>query len=74
MTIHRYYEHKLREIYANLVFDTVIPEASAFKVALACRRPVSHYSPRTKAAAECHALSVEIVDRVAGHTLEQRVA
>ncbi len=74
LTIHRHYEQKLREIYGCLVLDTVIPEASAFKVALACRQPVSHFSPRTKAAVQCYALSVEIDARIAGHALQQRVA
>ena len=45
LLIHRSYEERLRQLYGNMVLDTVIPEASAFKVALACRKPVEMYSP-----------------------------
>ena len=30
LLIHRSYEERLRELYGNMVLDTVIPEASAF--------------------------------------------
>ena len=41
LLVHRMYEQKLREVYGEMVMDTVIPEASAFKVALTRRRPRS---------------------------------
>jgi chromosome partitioning protein len=46
------------------VFQTVVPEASAFKVALACRQPVSHYAPHSKAACAMGQLAQEIVQRI----------
>jgi chromosome partitioning protein len=39
LVVHRSYERRLRSIYGVTVLKTVIPEASAFKMALACRRP-----------------------------------
>jgi len=40
LVVHRSYEQRLREMYGAMVLETVIPEASAFKVALTCRKPV----------------------------------
>ena len=34
LLVHGTYERKLRELYADCIFDTTIPEAAAFKVAL----------------------------------------
>ena len=46
LLVHQSYERKLRKLYGETVLATVIPEASAFKVALACRQPVTQYSPQ----------------------------
>ena len=40
LLVHRSYEQRLRELYKAMVLDTIIPEVSAFNVALACRQPV----------------------------------
>lgn len=65
LIVHRSYERRLRDIYGETVLRTVIPEASAFKVALACRCPVGLNSPRSAAARLTWELSREIFD----HTL-----
>ncbi len=74
LLIHRSYETKLRDAYADLVFSTVIPEASAFKVATACRQPVEHYQPSSVAASLTRTLSREILDRISMKTKLRSVA
>ena len=74
LLVHRSYEARLRALYSELVFTTVIPEASAFKVALACRRPVESYSPRSRAANLTRQLVREILDRVALSNAKRQVA
>jgi chromosome partitioning protein len=65
LLIHRSYEERLRVLYQQMVLDTVIPELSAFKVALACRRPVENYSTKSAAAAAMRQLVAEIQARLA---------
>ena len=74
LLVHQAYEKRLRSLYGDLVLETVIPEASAFKVALACRQPVGHFSPRCKASHATRALCREILERVAEKTNKRRVA
>lgn len=74
LVIHRSYEQRLRQMYGESVFETVIPEASAFKVALACRQPVEACSPRSVAAKLTRSLSREILDRIALKTGNWRAA
>ena len=74
LLIHRTYQQRLRTLYREMVLDTVIPEAAAFKVALARRRPVEFYSPKAAAADLTRKLSREILDRIAMKTKQQRVA
>lgn len=74
LLIHRSYEERLRKLYGNMVLETVIPEASAFKVALACRKPVEMYGPQTSAAELTRKLSREILDRARGKTARRQVA
>ncbi len=74
LVVHRTYETRLRSLYSSSVLTTVIPEASAFKVALACRQPVGTFSPRSTAAKLTDQLSREIVDRMQGITREAAVA
>jgi len=74
LLIHRSYEERLRELYGNMVLDTVIPEASAFKVALACRKPVEFYSPQAPAADLTRRLGREILDRIAAKSARRQVA
>ena len=65
LLIHQAYEQQLREVYPQLVLETVIPEAAAFKVAISCRQPVEQYSPRSPAAQATRALRQEILNRIA---------
>jgi len=74
LLVHRSYETKLRSLYGDTVLATVFPEASAFKVALACRQPVSHYSPTSRAAEITAGLAREILDRAAGRPELRRSA
>jgi chromosome partitioning protein len=74
LLIHRSYEERLRELYGHMVLDTVIPEASAFKVSLACRKPVEMYSAASPAAELTRKLAREILDRTAEKTARRQVA
>ena len=74
LLVHRSYEQRLRELYGHMVLDTVIPEASAFKVALACRKPVEMYSPKSPAAGLTRQLSCEILDRISEKKARRQVA
>ena len=74
LLVHQTYEQKLRRLYGSTVFQTVVPEASAFKVSLACRQPVSHYAPRSKATRVMDQLGQEIANRVARMEREERIA
>lgn len=62
LLVHQTYERRLRELYGDLVLQTVIPEAAAFKVSIACRRPVEFYGPRSSAADLTRRLSREILN------------
>ena len=73
LLIHHAYEQKLRQLYDD-VFDAVIPEAAAFKVALACRQPVCHAQPRSKAAEAVGRLAAEVRQRMARTELRGKVA
>ena len=74
LLVHRAYEQKLREIYGDAVFQAVIPEASAFKVAISCRKTVNYQSPNSKAAHSIQQLVAEIQLRIAATTNKREVA
>lgn len=65
LAVHRAYLQKLRSLYRETVFDTAVPEASAFKVALTCRTPVSHHVPGSKAAQVMATVADELLTRIA---------
>jgi chromosome partitioning protein len=65
LAVHRAYELKLRGLYGGSVFEAVVPEASAFKVALACRTPVTFHTPSSKAARSVGRLADELLARLA---------
>jgi len=73
LLVHKAYEQKLRRLY-NDVFETTVPEAAAFKVALTCRQPVAVSSPRSKAAQSIARLAIEIHTRIRLHERAERVA
>ncbi len=64
LVVHRAYEKKLRAIYGESVFTTTIPEAAAFKVALARRQPVSYYSAWCKATKQTRLFGQELFYRI----------
>ncbi len=64
LLVHEAYRQKLRHLYQESVFQTVVPEATAFKVALAARAPVTQAIPRSAAATSIEALGQEILGRL----------
>jgi chromosome partitioning protein len=74
LLIHRSYEQHLRRLFGAAVFDTVIPEASSFKVALSCRRPVVVHHPNSQGAKSVRLLADEIMDRIAEADAKRRIA
>jgi chromosome partitioning protein len=74
LLVHRTYQEQLRRLHGATVFSTVVPEASAFKVALSCRKPVSHYAPNSKAASVVAALGDEILHRMSLADAQRRIA
>ncbi len=74
LLVHRMYEQKLRKMYREMVMETVISEASAFKVALTRRRPVQYHEPHSKAAKLTLSLAREILDRTGMDEPKREVA
>ncbi len=74
LLVHRSYERELRKLYQEMVLDTLIPEAAAFKVALTARMPVTHHAPRSRAANMTRELAKELLERIADHAEKRRVA
>ena len=74
MLVHRAYEARLREQYGSLVLQTTIPELSAFKVALACRKPVQMQDPKSAAAESMRQLASEILERIQRRSHQQQEA
>ena len=72
LLVHRAYEQKLRQLYGESVLDTIVPEASAFKVALASRQPVSQFCPRSRAAQVMTQLAGELLERSSSLSHPQR--
>lgn len=62
--IHVAYERHLREIYGAAVFEPTFPLAKDYKEAVAARRPVSLYKPRSAAAKAILAVGEELLRRV----------
>jgi cellulose biosynthesis protein BcsQ len=61
--IHRAYEKLLREQYQDLVFENAMPLVTAFKEAVARRRPISEDKPKSSAANAVDDLCREILKR-----------
>lgn len=74
LLIHRAYEQRVRELYQGNVLETVVPEASAFKVSLASRSPVEFDMPNSLAAKLTRELTREILDRINDKTTSLKVA
>ena len=63
LLVHRSYEARLRSLYEQMVLETIVPEVTAYKVALACRRPVEFSDPKSSGAQAMRDLSDEILTR-----------
>lgn len=74
LLVHRSYEERLRDLYEKMVLSTVVPEASAFKVSLACRKPVQFYAAKSKAATSMRNLVTELVTRINGRSKKRNIA
>ena len=74
MLVHQEYESRLRNLYGELVLETIIPELSAFKVALACRKPVQMHAAKSKAAARTRELVDEIIGRISNRKVHREAA
>ena len=74
LLVHQTYDQKLRRLYGSAVLQTVVPEASAFKVSLACRQPVGFFAGRSKAAWAMSRLAEEIAQRIAEVRCEEKIA
>lgn len=65
-TIHRLYDERLRDLYGDKVFKTVIPDAVAFVEAIGRRLPIEQYQPRCDGASSVRSLAAEILERAEG--------
>jgi chromosome partitioning protein len=74
--IHTMYEGSLRQLYGTDVFANPFPVAKDFKEAVAARRPISHYKPRSAAAKATAAVAAELLERIQslGADVDRRVA
>jgi chromosome partitioning protein len=61
--IHAAYDHQLRSLYGDQVFQTTVPLAKDFKEAVAARQPVATYKPRSAAAKSIKAVADELLER-----------
>ncbi len=59
-TIHQMYAKQLRELYGDDVFAAAIPHAADYPEAIAYRKPVAMYKPRSAAAKAIKALAEEL--------------
>jgi chromosome partitioning protein len=74
LLVHKFYERRLRKIYGDLVLQNLLPELSAFKVAVANRKPVQYHDPKCRAARLTRNLCREILDRTDVKTQKRQVA
>ena len=72
--VHRAYDQKLRQLFGEQVFSTVIPEATAFKVAITARTPVTLHAPRSHAAEAMAELAQELLTRAEALDPARRLA
>lgn len=74
LLVHKAYERRLRKCYGNLVLQNLLPELSAFKVAVADRTPAEQHDKRSRAARLTRNLCREILDRTDVRNSKRRVA
>ena len=68
--IHTAYNHQLRTLYGEQVFEATVPLAKDFKEAVAARQPVGFYKPRSAAAKSIKVVAEELIVR-AGRAAER---
>ena len=61
--IHAAYDQQLRTLYGDQVFEATVPLAKDFKEAVAARRPVGFYKPRSAAAKAVQTVADELISR-----------
>lgn len=74
LLVHKAYERRLRKQYGRLVMRNLLPELSAFKLAVAARSPVEFHDRRSRAAGLTRNVSREILDRTDVTNSKQRAA
>ena len=67
IAIHSLCQDTMRRLYGGNVFDTVLPQAAAFKEAAANGLPVTHGNAKHKAAKSVRAVWSELMDRCTAH-------
>lgn len=70
--VHAAYEEGLRRHYGDLVFHGNMPLSKDYKEAVAARKPIAVYKPRSAAAKATQALAEEILERVARANAEHK--
>lgn len=66
LLVHKFYERRLRRHYGNRIMQNLLPELSAFKLAVADRMPAEFHNRRSRAARLTRNLCHEILDRTRG--------
>lgn len=61
------YVRMTRQLHGSQVFETEIPQAVAFREAMAMRKPIGQHKPRSKAAKVINALADEIDQRITSY-------
>jgi len=64
LAVHLTYESMLRELYDGSVFATPFPRAKDFVEAVAARKPIAVYKPRSAGAKATQAVADELLERV----------
>ncbi len=65
LAIHKLYDQLLREQYGPAVFETRVPYAADYKEAIAQRKPIAQYKPRSASAKAIRELADELLARLA---------
>jgi chromosome partitioning protein len=65
LSLHKLYQNMLLQQYGPLVFQSVVPYATDFKEAIANRKPIAQYKPRSASAKAIKALADELTARLA---------
>lgn len=73
LLVHKFYERRLRKQYGADVLKSLLPELSAFKVAVANRAPAEFHDPRSRAANLTRNLAREILDRTGVENQQTRM-